>query len=464
MNAATQTRTIDPSQTVAHEASILLVDDDPDVQHLLTERLMLSQYSVTSVGDARDAVAATRSDEFDVILLDVGLPESEGLGLLQRLRAEGSPSAIVMISSTADSALVVEAMKSGATDYLVKPLQLDRVMATVALAARAGRLERENRRLQRKLRDLQNGGELIGCTPPLRRLQGVLSRVADTDATVLIEGRQGSGKTLVAHLIHANGRRCHGPVISAFGDSLPEEAIDNALLAAHKGTLMIEDIDRLPTGAQSKLVRYLKEKKPQVPGVECTSPDTRIVATTSARLPELVARGRFREDLFYRLNVFPIVVPSLQERRDDIALLAMHFLKVSSDTNEIPHKGFTASAMILLETHPWPGNVAQLQNAVFRAHVLAGNSSIDRQHLLGPSTGLSTDMPEVTQTRVNKPEAADSAAPCEEDVLPFEEEEKRLLSHALKATKGNVRRAAQLLKIGRATLYRKIQVFKLNLT
>lgn len=464
MNAATQTRTIDPTQAPAHEASILLVDDDPSVQRMLTERLMMSQYAVTSVGDARDAIAATRSEEFDVILLDVGLPDSEGLGLLQRLRAEGTPSAIVMISSTDDTPLVVEAMKSGATDYLVKPLQLDRVMTTVALAARAGRLERENRRLQRKLRDLQNGGELVGCTPPLRRLQGVLSRVADTDATVLIEGKPGSGKTLIAHLIHANGRRCHGPVIAAFGDSLPEDAIDNALAAAHKGTLMIEDIDRLPPGSQSRLVRYLKEKKPAVPGVEAPAPDARIVATTSARLPELVARGRFREDLFYRLNVFPIVVPSLQERKDDIALLAMHFLKVSADTNAIQHKGFTASAMILLETHPWPGNVAQLQNAVFRAHVLAGNNPIDRQHLLGPATGLASDTPEVAQTRVQKAEAPEAASPSEEDILPFEEEEKRLLSHALKATKGNVRRAAQLLKIGRATLYRKIQVYKLNLT
>ena len=464
MNAVTQTKTIDPQQAGAHEANILLVDDDAEVQRMLSEQLLLSQYSVTTVADVAGAVSATRREEFDVILLGMGLHDGGELGLLQRLRAESTPSAIVMIASAEESPLVAQALKAGATDYLVKPLQLDRIMTTVALASRAGRLERENRRLQRKLRDLQNGGELVGCTPALRRLQGVLSRVSETDATVLIEGRTGSGKTLVAHLIHANGRRCNGPVIAAFGESLPEEAIENALHTAHKGTLMIEDIERLPSGSQSRLVRYLKEKRVSAPGVEASAPDARILATTSARLPELVARGRFREDLFYRLNVFPIVVPSLQERRDDIALLAMHFLKVSSETNNIPHKGFTASALILLETHPWPGNVAQLQNAVFRAHVLAGAAPIDRQHLLGPSTGLTTETTEVAPVRQSKPEGQEPAAPGEEDVRPFEEEEKRLLGNALKATKGNVRRAAQLLKIGRATLYRKIQIYKLNLT
>ena len=188
------------------------------------------------------------------------------------------------------------------------------------------------------------------------------------------------------------------------------------------------------------------------------------MATTSAKLPEQVSRSKFREDLYYRLNVFPIPIPSLQERRDDIALLATHFLKMSEESTGVSQAGFTASAMILLESHPWPGNVAQLQNAVLRAHSIAGTNPVDSVHLLGPSTGLEVDGVEhIAAANPVAPTSDEEEEIREEDILPLDAEEKRLLARALKATKGNVRRAAQLLRIGRATLYRKIQIYKLRL-
>jgi two-component system response regulator HydG len=443
------------AETRSTQSTVLIVDDEPMVHRLLGEQLAQAQYLVCSATTAEECLRSAGRDSFDVILLDVNLPDIAGLELLRRLKAESVLGAVVMISAQEDAPVVVEAMRLGALDYLVKPLDPTKVLATVALAARAGRLERENRRLRHELEDSKGDLELIGCSPAVRRLAGVVRRVAESDATVLIEGRPGSGKTLVARLIRQNGRRSQGPLVTCDSEATTPESIEQSLRDADGGTLLLEDIDRMPALAQSRLVRYLKEERGGNRG-----PDARVVATTSTRLPELVARGKFREDLYYRLNVFPVQVPSLQERRDDLALLATHFLAQASKASGTQHQGFTATAMILLETHPWPGNIAQLQSAITRAHTLAGSQAVDRAHLLGPAIGV-----EVQPAELPKPGSAEAEpeAVREEEILPFEIEEKRLLARALKATSGNVRRAAELLQIGRATLYRKIQVYNLKL-
>ena len=224
---------------------------------------------------------------------------------------------------------------------------------------------------------------------------------------------------------------------------------------------MLENVENLSADVQSRVVRYIKERSARNGSAQDNDP--RIIATTSAHLPELVARGKFREDLYYRLNVFPIVVPSLQERRDDIAVLAAHFLDLAGESSKTPTEGFTTAAMILMETHPWPGNVSQLQDAVFRAHALAKGAVIDRQHMLGPTMGITADPVQPANLPRSAVGDSEEGEVREEDILALETEEKRLLARALKATKGNVRRAAQLLRIGRATLYRKIQVYKLKL-
>ena len=443
------------NQPRGRQASVLVVDDDPYVHRLLNEMLGAAQYTVRCVSMGGEALQATSNQEFDIILLDVCLPDFSGIDTLRRLKGDAVSAGVVMISGDGESETVVEAMRLGALDYLVKPLVADKVLATVALAARTSALERENRRLSRKLEAMNTGSDMIGCSAPARRLAGVLRRVSESDATVLIEGKPGAGKTMAAEVIHKTSRRSTGPVISVASDTTSSESLEKSFEEADRGTLLLEDVDLMPAAAQSRLVRYLKERGGQ--NTPSSDPDVRIIATTSARLPELVARSKFREDLYYRLNVFPIQIPSLQERRDDIALMATHFLKASEEATGLSQRGFSASAMILLESHPWPGNVAQLQNAVMRAHSLAAGGTIDSVHLLGPSTGLSVD---------NNPSAAsdgDDDEVREEDILPLDTEEKRLLARALKATKGNVRRAAQLLRIGRATLYRKIQVYKLKL-
>ncbi|MEM7199861.1 MAG: sigma-54 dependent transcriptional regulator [Planctomycetota bacterium] len=446
--------------TRATQGAVLVVDDDPWVHRLLTERLGAAQYEVVTASSVREGVDSASAADFDIILLDVGLPDESGLQALRQLKARAIAAGVVMISGDGDAKNVVEAMRLGALDFLTKPLDPEKVLATVGLAARAGRLERENLRLSRKLRELATGSELVGCSPSARRLASVLRRVAESDATVLIEGKPGSGKTTAAEAIHRGGRRSAGPLVPVAADITNAASLEEALTEAERGTLLIEDIDLASTEMQSRLVRFLKERSNQ--NSPASKADVRVIATTSARLPEQVARGKFREDLYYRLNVFPIVVPSLAERRDDVALLATHFLKQACDAQGSADKGFTAAAMILLESHPWPGNVAQLHNAVVRAAALAHGKPVDSQHLLGPSTGLSVDEVKLPATPT-KAAMDEEEEVREQDILPLDAEEKRLLARALKATKGNVRRAAQLLRIGRATLYRKIQVYKLKL-
>jgi len=396
----------------------------------------------------------------DLILVTSSVDGMSGIEFLRRARATGVEAGVLMLLDDEDLEVLPEANRLGLLTFLPSSMAPDQIVATTALALGHQAMLRENRDMRRRLGLLESGEAVIGCSTANRRLLGVLARVAESSATVLIEGKIGSGKSLAARVIHMSGRRSERPHVVEPCASLSPEQLEESLGVAQGGTITLEDVDHLPAPTQSALVRYLKERSPS--GSIGQTLDVRIIATTAAHLPELVARGQFREDLYYRLNVFPIVIPSLQERRDDIPMLANHFIEQSAERTGLPNRGFTAAAMILMEAHPWPENVAQLQNAVSRAHALANGVPVDRDHLLGPATGLNVD--QVPRNIFEPPPDDDEDAPVrEEDILPMETEEKRLLARALKATRGNVRRAAQLLRIGRATLYRKIQVYKLRL-
>jgi two-component system response regulator AtoC len=378
---------------------------------------------------------------------------------------------LAILPADADAAIGRRALECGALDFVLWPGSEDQLFATTLLVA-------HNRRLTRELEQLRSRpaataavvaaavGELIGCSPVLRRLQGVVARAADSDVPVLIEGAEGTGKTLCARSLHYRGRRSPFALVELEGRDVTTKGLEEALAATQRGTLLIENIEAMPAESQARLVRFLKERSNAAaqPGT------SRLIATTSARLAEMTARGAFREDLYYRLNVFPISLPSLQERREDVAMLANHFLEHAAAANGLANAGFSPAAMILLESHPWTGNVAQLRNAIFRAHALAGGEKIDRVHLLSPAIGVAPaqgmGMPPDEQIALASERSSaetDDDDVSEDDIRPFQEEEQRLLSRALRATRGNVRRAAQLLGIGRATLYRKIQVYNLRM-
>ena len=437
---------------------VLVVAGRPEFSEDFLGGLERAARKTSRVATGADALASAVEAAPDVVLLPECLPDMTAREFLDGLTRSSCGTAVVMVLAEGlDSA--AEMLELGAVDFLVDPCSLEQAVATLTLVVVGRALQRENESLRRRLNDLKSGDALIGCSPASRRLAGVLARVAESSATVLIEGHKGAGKSLAAEIIHASSRRSEKPRVIELCETLSCERFAEGLASVDGGTMVLEDVDALHPDVQSKLVRYLKERSANAGTIR--DDNVRVIATTSAQLPELVARGKFREDLYYRLNVFPIVIPTLQERRDDVAALANYFLDEVAKRSGVPASGFTTAAMILLETHPWPGNVAQLQDVTNRAQSLSRGDTIDRQHLLGPPTGLSFEpsQPDVPRAK----ERAEDEDVREEDILPLEAEEKRLLARALKATQGNVRRAAQLLRIGRATLYRKIQIYDLKL-
>jgi DNA-binding NtrC family response regulator len=321
----------------------------------------------------------------------------------------------------------------------------------VELASKTARLSE----LEKLVSGIRSGSALVGNTPTMRRLQAVVSRAADCDATVLLEGPVGSGKSLAARSVHLKSRRCNEPIVVIDCSTMTADGLGQAIANGAKTSIVLESVDKLSNTAQAVLVKHLKERSttrlPQL---------ARLIATTSAHIPELVARGAFREDLYYRLNALPILVPGLHERVDDIPALAAAILDAGVSASGGLQRGFTPAALTLLGSMQWPGNVAQLESTIRRAQMLAGGAVIDRDHLVAPSSPGAQSIPAAAVTGSR---SVDAAELTEDSIRPFEDEEKFLLGRALQATKGNVRRAAQLLGIGRATLYRKIQQYQLRL-
>ncbi len=425
----------------------------------LSAGLKAEGLNIIEEGAVEDIMAAVRAQDVDSALIDLRDSSSRGMQVLQDLRRENPDIGIVVISASDDLETTRQALANGADDFLVENHGSDLVAASLRLVASSYRLRRENRSFLAALEQRNTPRELDGCSPVTRRLQAAIERASENDATILIEGKPGTGKSMVARMVHdlsgAAAEQLH--VLDCEG--LTEERLLSCLSEPNTSTLLLENIDQLPSLSQAVLVRALKEMQPDE--VATGHRHARIIATTKARLAEMTAKGSFREDLYYRLNVFPLVVPALQERREDIASLANLLLAQACANNEVSCRGFTPAAMILLETHPWPDNVSQLKNVILRGQALAGGEPIDRIHLLGPVSGLG--VPSGVAGMNDCLVQGEDEEVSEDDIRPFQEEEKRILGRALRATRGNVRRAAQLLGIGRATLYRKIQVYDLRL-
>ncbi len=380
--------------------------------------------------DWSSVATADATAPFDLILCDEGM-----LALL--------PAGITAPVLTMNDRQSSTSLTASALEATLEPM----LSLAVALSQGAARC----RELERVVDGIRSGTALVGRSPATRRLHSAVCRAADCDATVLIEGPAGSGKSLAARMIHAKSRRANRILTVIDCGTTVADALTKALEDARGTTLVLEDIDRLSAAAQALLVRHLKER-PAGQG----NAVPRLVTTTSAHLPEAVARGAFREALFYRRHALPIVVPGLRERIEDIQPIAQSIAEATSPASGTMQH-FTPTALMLLESMPWPGNITQLEATIRRAQLMAGGGPIDREHLLASPEGNAA--PATTPVRNG---SADHEV-SEDSILPFEQEEQQMLTRALRATKGNVRRAAQLLGIGRATLYRKIQQYRLRL-
>jgi two-component system response regulator PilR (NtrC family) len=437
-------------------ARILVVDDEQSMQEFLEIFLRREGYDVVTAGDVDTAVAHLEADEIDLVITDMQMPEKTGLDLLLEAR-EVSPETIAIVVTafgTTDSAIT--AMKEGAYDYLTKPFKVDELRIVIEKALEKKILSSENRRLRRELRSQARGRNIIGHSDPMQKVYDLITQVAETKTNVLVSGESGTGKELVARAIHEQSPRHDQPFVAINCGAIPENLLESELFghvkgaftgavqtkqglfeAATGGTLFLDEIGELPQPLQVKLLRALQERAVRRVGDTVDRKiDVRIVSATNRRLEDEVAAGRFREDVYYRLNVIQLELPPLRDRLEDIPLLAQHFIRVFADEFGKDVEGMDPSAYELLSQYAFPGNVRELENLIERAVALTHD----------PIIGCDVLPPSVTESR-EIPRAAlvtEEGVSLEKLVADYE---RTLLREALALTKGVKKKAARLLGV-----------------
>jgi len=452
---------------------VLIVDDEEGMREGLRTILQEEGLHVETAGTAEDAVRRVSGRAFDVVLLDINLPGADGLSILGQLRHGPAPADVVMLTGNGTVANTVEAMRKGAADVIEKPFNSDRILAVLRRCLETRQLKSELAWLQDRVRELTST-ELVGLSPAIREVQSRIDQVAHApDTTVLVTGQSGTGKELVARCIHERSARRHGPFVAincaALTESLLEaelfgyepgaftgasrEGKDGLFAVAAGGTLFLDEIGEMEPSLQAKLLRVLQERTfRRVGGVQDIPADVRIIASTNRDLRAMVKQDRFREDLFYRLNVMAVTVPPLVKRAEDIPLLSHFFLDQIGRQMGKALSGFTEEAMETLCEYGWPGNVRELHNAIEHACIVCANGMIDEAHL--PSfTGGALDGSDQLERGSFVLESQDRSIRALES---------QLVSRVLEDTQWNISRAANILGINRTTLYNKIRVYNLG--
>lgn len=450
-------------------ATILIVDDERDTRDALDMILRREEHEVISVGSGESALDHLNTHEVDLVLSDVKMPGMDGLTLLRRVKAHDAGIVVVMMSAYGDITVAVEAMKEGAFDYLVKPCKKDDVLRTVAKALKMRAVLVENVVLKRQIRDQFDRAQVIGSSSAWRQVCDMVEQVAPSRATVLITGESGTGKERIASLVHRFSPRAEQPFVTLNAAALPESLLEAELFGYEKGaftgalqrksgrfeladggTLFIDEIGELPPSAQAKLLRVLQEGTfERLGGTKTLHVDVRIVAATNKNLVEEIDSQRFREDLYYRVNVVNIELPPLRKRPEDIPVLAAHFLRKYAEQNQKEISAIQQDALRRLQAYAWPGNVRELENVIERAVVLTQTSTVEIEHL-----------PPHLQDNDPVP------IPSEGFALPLEatlaEIERAAIEQALKRSGGHRQTAARILDIGSATMYRKLKEYELE--
>jgi two-component system response regulator HydG len=443
-------------------ARLLVADDDPGLRESLERTLTREGYRVTLASDGRAALERVQAGGIDLILTDLKMPGLTGLELLRAAKAIAPDVDVILLTAFGTVEEAVKAMKDGAYDFLTKPFRREQLLKLIDKALERRALIEQNKVLRQQLEDLRGKGQVIGASPAFRRMMTLVDQVADSAATVLIQGESGTGKELVARAIHERSPRSHRPFVAVNCAALPETLLESELFGYEKGaftgavgrkegrfelasggTLFLDEVADLSLVTQPKILRMLQEGEfERLGGTRTLQVDVRIVAATNQNLAEMVKDKRFREDLYYRLNVITVYVPPLRDRPEDIRVLAQHFLRVYAAKNNRALEGFTPEAVERLESYGWPGNVRELENVVERAVVLA------RERRVGPE-----ELPdEVTGTRKRAPRDAI----VELVGTPLADIEQRLLDEALRITGGNKTQTAKLLGIDVRTVARKL--------
>ncbi|MGI8496964.1 MAG: sigma-54-dependent transcriptional regulator [Gemmatimonadaceae bacterium] len=437
---------------------VLIAEDEPHLGAILEKFLAQRNYDVTTRTDGRAALDALRSESFDVALLDIVMPEMDGLEVLRQLQEESAPPEVIIITGNGTVETAISAMKLGAYDYLSKPYRMAEIDVLVRRAWEKRQLSRENALLQSRLERLDASPPVETRYAPMQAVLSLVERVARSDSAVLVHGESGTGKEVVARAIHRLSHRAHGPLVDLDCASLPETAIENELFGyekgafpgatartlglfelASKGTIFLDEIAALDQRLQGKLLRVLEQGTfYRLGGTQKVFTDMRVVAATNRDLADSVSRGGFRADLFYRINTISIRLPPLRERAVDIPLLTASFLKAFGGTNP-PSLG--EDALAVLQAYPWPGNIRELRNVIERAVLLSPGGVI-----------RASDLPIASSV-------AQASGRPDDALASLESVERSHIERVLHNVSWHQGRAAEVLGISPKTLYRKIREY-----
>jgi len=457
--------------TDAPTGRILLVEDEPNMARTLTKNLERAGYQVDHAREGGDALTRLAGGVFDVVVTDLKMPGIDGMTLLRSMSERGIRVATIVLTGYGTIESAVEAMKLGAADYLIKDARPQEILITIERVLKMASLQRENEILRRDLQELRGFGELIGQSAAMLEVYRVVDAVSGNKSTVLLSGESGTGKELVARTIHQRSVVANGPFVAVNCAGLAETLLDSQLFghrrgsftgavadhdgmfrAATGGTLFLDEIAEIPIALQPKFLRALQEREVIPLGATAPIPvDVRVIAATNRRMDEELRAGRFREDLYYRLNVVRIELPPLRARGDDVRLLIDHFVARFANHYGVAPKVVTPDALHALCTYAWPGNVRELQNVIERAFALSRSDTLARSDL--PDLGDSTLAPAPPPVAAR---AADAPPERLADV------ERRAIQRALIRNAGNKNAAARELGIDRQRLYRKITKYGLT--
>ena len=442
--------------------AVLVVDDDADMREMVHDLLKDRGHQVATAGNGPEALKRLGEADYEVVLTDLRMKGMEGIALLSEIKRSFPDVNVILMTAFGSVETAVEAMKHGASDYLPKPVKKDELIRVVERVMREAALRREVSRLRKEVRKEYSFHHILGRSKPMRAVFDLISRISESPTNVLITGESGTGKELVEKAIHYNSDRREAPFIPINCAAIPEQLLESELFGhmrgsftdakadkhglfeeAHKGTLFLDEISELPITLQAKLLRAIQEK--EIRRIGATKPisvDVRIIAATNLTLADEVKAKRFREDLYYRLNVIEVKLPPLRDRREDIPLLVDGFLKKCSEARGKELKGLTEAALAMLMDYIWPGNVRELENVIERAVTLSRGEKITPD-----------DLPLGVQGARGDRRVLEEAA---EKTLPLHEIEKEYIKKILEKTGGNKYQAAQVLGIDRKTLYRKL--------
>ena len=463
---------------------VLVIDDEAAIRDSLKMILEYEGYEVLTAATGEEGIAQSEREAPDLVFLDVKMPGMDGLEVLQRLRHLVEVMPIVVVSGHGTVSTAVEATKLGAFDFIEKPLERERVLVTVRNAVDSRRLRSENRSFRR---DAEKRYQIVGDSGQLARVREAIAKAAPTNATVLIWGESGVGKELVARAIHRESLRRDGPFVQVNCAAIPDELIESELFGhekgsftgatdrqigkfeqADKGTIFLDEVGDMSLKTQAKVLRVLQEQELERLGSNrIIKVDVRVIAATNKNLEEEIIRGSFREDLFYRLNVIPVHVPPLRERKDDLAALVRHFADLFTRENNFRRKTFTAAAMDRLKQHHWRGNIRELRNFVERLIIMSPADQIDVR-----------DLPDFTGVRpaMSAPLAADAGASASVPAPSAEAEwmraptlqafkstsERAFLVNKLRENSWNISKTAEVIDTPRSNLYKKLEQYQIS--